>query len=183
MTAELIKDSNNFIYDPDMKYVGTIQGAKGMRGEMKVSLSTAHPSHLANLESIYLKIEDTESLLYTIDKAIWNGSKFTLKLHGVSDRNTAEALRGAKIMIPEEAAYKVGEDEYFVDDLVGMNVVDTSGTNLGKITEVLNYPAHDVYVVSKGDSEILIPAVHEYVQEVNMNTGTIMITSIEGLIN
>ncbi|MCH7886554.1 MAG: 16S rRNA processing protein RimM [Candidatus Marinimicrobia bacterium] len=183
MTAELIKDANNFSYDPDMKYVGSIQGAKGMKGEMKVSLTTAHPSHLVSLESIYLKIDDSESILYTIDKAEWNGSKFTLKLHGVDDRNTAEALRDAKIMIPEEAAYKVGEDEYFIEDLIGMNVVDKSGTNLGRITEVLNYPAHDVYVVSKGDNEILIPAVHEYVQEVNMNTGTVMITTIEDFNN
>lgn len=183
MMVALTRDTNNFIYDPDMKYVGSIQGAMGMKGAMKVSLSTAHPSHLVSLESIYLKIDDSESILYTIDKANWDGSKFTLKLHGVDDRNTAEALRGAKIMIPEEAAYKVGEDEYFIKDLVGMNVVDKSGTNLGRITEVLSYPAHDVYVVSKGDNEILIPAVREYVQEVNMNTGTIMITTIEGFNN
>ena len=183
MTAEVIKNSNNFIYDFDKKLVGTIQGAKGMEGEMKVSLVTAHPSHLAGLESVYLKIADFESILYTIDKAKWDASKFTLKLHGVDDRNTAEALRGAKILIPEEAAYKVGEDEYFIEDLIGMNVVDKSGANLGRVTEVLNYPAHDVYVVSNGDNEILIPAVHEYVQEVNMNTGTIMITTIEGFNN
>ena len=49
MTAEIIKGSENFIYDPDMKYVGSIQGAIGMKGSMKVSLSTAHPSHLVNL--------------------------------------------------------------------------------------------------------------------------------------
>ena len=183
MTAERIKDSDNFIYDSDMKFVGTIQGAKGMRGDMKVSLSTAHPSHLAALESVYLKISDFDSILYTIDQAKWDGSKFTFKLHGIDDRNTAEAMRGAKIMVPEEAAYKVGEDEYFIEDLVGMNVVDKSGTNLGRITDVLNYPAHDVYVVTNGDNEILIPAVHEYVQEVNMNTGTIMITTVEGLNN
>ena len=183
MTVGVIKDTNNFIYNPDMKYVGSIQGAIGMKGAMKVSLNTAHPSHLVNLESIYLKIDDSESILYTIDKAKWDGSKFTLKLHGIDDRNTAEALRGAKIMIPEEAAYKVGEDEYFIEDLVGMNVVDKSGTNLGRITEVRSYPANDVYVVSKGDTEILIPAVHEYVEEVNMNTGTVMITTIEGFNN
>ena len=183
MTVGVIKDTNNFIYNPDMKYVGSIQGAIGMKGSMKVSLSTAHPSHLVNLESIYLKIDDSESILYTIDNAKWDGSKFILKLHGIDDRNTAEALRGAKIMIPEEAAYKVGENEYFIEDLIGMNVVDKSGTNLGRITEVLSYPAHDVYVVSKGDKEILIPAVHEYVQEVNMNTGTVMITTIEGFNN
>ena len=183
MTVGVIKDTNNFIYNPDMKYVGSIQGAIGMKGAVKVSLNTAHPSHLVNLESIYLKIDDSESILYTIDKAKWDGSKFTLKLHGIDDRNTAEALRGAKIMIPEEAAYKVGEDEYFIEDLVGMNVVDKSGTNLGRITEVRSYPANDVYVVSKGDTEILIPAVHEYVEEVNMNTGTVMITTIEGFNN
>ncbi len=183
MTAEKLQDSENFVYDSNMKFVGTIQGAKGMRGELKVSLNTAHPTHLLSLESIYLNIADSKSILYTIDKAIWDGSKFTLKLHGIDDRNTAEALRGAKMMIPENAAYKVGEDEYFIEDLVGMNVVDTSGTNLGKIKEVLNFPAHDVYVISKDDNEILIPAVHEYIQEIDMHTGTIMITPIDGLIN
>ena len=183
MTAEKLYDSDDFIFDTDKKFVGTIQGAKGMGGELKVSLNTAHPTHLVSLESIYLNIAESESILYTIDNTKWDGSKFTIKLHGVDDRNTAEALRGARMMIPEDAAYKVGEDEYFIEDLVGMKVVDTTGTDLGKIKEVLNYPAHDVYVISKDDKDILIPAVHEYIQEVNMNTGTIKITLIDGLIN
>ena len=183
MTAEKLQNSEGFVYDSNMKYVGIIQGAKGMRGELKVSLITSHPTHLVSLESIYLNISDTKSILYTIDKTNWNGTKFSIKLHGVDDRNTAEALRGAKIMVPEDAAYKVSDDEYFVEDLIGMEVVDTNGKNLGQIKDVLNYPAHDVYVIAKNDKEILVPAVHEYIQEVDMNTGTIKITIIDGLIN
>jgi len=120
---------------------------------------------------------------YSLEKSTWKGTKLTFKLHGVNDRNTAEALRGAKLLVPEEAAYQPGEDEYFTEDLVGMEVVDTMGTILGNIKEVLNYPAHDVYVISGGKNEFLVPAVHEYIREVDVSTGRIMIAVIDGLID
>ena len=181
--GEKIDGMKNVDFSSEHRFVGSVQGAKGLKGELKIGLFTAHPAHLASLESIYLKIDDSPSTLYTIERATWKGSKLTIKLHGVDDRNTAEALRGANLLVPEEAAYHPGEDEYFAEDLVGMEVVDTKGTILGNIKEVLNYPAHDVYVISGGKNEFLVPAVHEYIREVDVSAGRIMIAVIDGLID
>ena len=165
----------------DFSFVGSIKGARGLKGELLVNLFTAHPNHLAGLESLYLKFDGLPKILYTVQKVKWDGLKFVLKLYGVDDRSKADSLKGAKIFIPESAAYQTDEDEYFIDDLIGMNVVDTAGTNLGTIRDVLIYPAHDIYVISDDKNEILVPAVQEYVREVNMNTGTVKISIIDGL--
>jgi len=167
--------------EDDFSFVGSIKGARGLKGDLLVKLFTAHPAHLAGLESLYLRFDGLPKILYTIQRVKWDGSKFILKLHGVDDRNEAESLKGAKILIPQSAAYQTEDNEYFIDELIGMNVVDTAGTKLGTIRDVLNYPAHDVYVISDDKNEILVPAVQEYVREVNLNTGTVMITIIDGL--
>lgn len=176
-----VSDKSNRNQEDDFSFVGSIKAARGLKGELLVNLFTAHPAHLAGLESLYLRFDGLPKILYTVQRTKWDGSKFILKLHNVDDRNKAESLKGAKIFIPEGAAYKTEEDEYFIDDLIGMNVVDTAGTKLGTIRDVLNYPAHDVYVISNDTKEILVPAVQEYVREVNLNTGTVMISIIDGL--
>lgn len=179
--SKIKSDKDKFDKEDDFNYVGSIGGARGLKGEILVNLFTAHPAHLAGLESLYLRFDGLPKILYTIQRAKWDGSKFILKLHDVDDRNKAESLKGAKLFIPESAAYQTEENEYFIDDLIGMNVVDTTGTKLGTIRDVLNYPAHDVYVISDDKKEILVPAVQEYVREVNLTTGTVMISIIDGL--
>lgn len=176
-----VSDKGDLNQKDDFSFVGSIKGARGLKGELLVNLFTAHPAHLAGLESLYLRFDGLPKILYTIQRTKWDGSKFILKLHNVDDRNKAESLKGAKIFIPESAAYQTEDDEYFVNDLIGMNVVDTAGTKLGTIREILNYPAHDIYVISDDTKEILVPAVQEYVREVNLNTGTVMISIIDGL--
>ena len=170
-------------FGDELHHVGRIQKAHGLKGEVQIHLLTAHPDHLSIVESVFVKVDESPATLYTVERSFWNGNKFIFKLNGIDDRNTAEAFRGADVLVTGDSAYLPDADEYFISELIGMDVVDTEGGQLGRITDVLSYPAHDIYVVKNKEKEIMVPAVHEYIKEVNVETGTVTITLIDGLVD
>lgn len=91
------------------------------------------------------------------------------------DRNAAEALDGCYIGAPREALPKPGKDEYYWGDLVGMGVINRQEENLGAVTGLLSTGAHDVLQVSSGDTELLIPFVAAFVDDVDEATRIIRV--------
>jgi 16S rRNA processing protein RimM len=76
---------------------------------------------------------------------------------------------------------KLPRGRYYVHDVVGLRVVDQQGTELGTLREVLKLPAHDVYVVARGEKEFMIPAVKEFVLEINPAERFVRVRLIEGM--
>ena len=77
----------------------------------------------------------------------------------ITDRNGAEALHGCSVMIKEAERAPLPEGEYYVDQLLGLDVVTDTGRSLGKLTDVLNTPAHDVYVTDDGAHDSRLPEI------------------------
>jgi len=90
-----------------------------------------------------------------------------LKLEGVDERNAAELLRGRYLCVDREHAVKLPEHTYFVDELIGMDVYDTSGQKLGKIVDVLQNGSVDVYEI-RGEQHIMVPALKRAIESVDV---------------
>ena len=105
-----------------------------------------------------------------------------LKLAGVDNRNDAEAMKNKDVFITEEDLDELPDDTFYIRDLIGLQAVDDSG-RIGIVKDVLQPSAQDVYVI-KTDSgrDILVPAVKEFVKEVNLEEGFIRLSLIEGMI-
>lgn len=108
-----------------------------------------------------------------------------LKLEGVSDRNAAEALRDADVFITEEDLKELPEDTYYIRDLIGMKVIDEGVYGeIGVLEDVIQNTAQDVYVVRMPSSEkVLIPAVKDFIKNIDMESGVITTTLIPGFID
>lgn len=108
-------------------------------------------------------------------------STVLLVLPGVEDMDAALALKGKPVFIRRTDAH-LPEGEYFDAELEGLTVLDDeNGEELGRLTRVLNYPAHKVYEV-RGKREYLIPAVQEvFIRGVDMETGTMRVRNMKGL--
>ncbi len=102
-------------------------------------------------------------------------------LDGIDTRNQAEALRGKLFEVPESDLPHLDEDQYFRFDIVGIEVVDESGTSLGKVQEVLETGANDVYIVRDDESELLIPAIDSVVREIDTGARRMVVDVIPGL--
>ena len=79
-----------------------------------------------------------------------------------------------------EDAIALSKDEYYVSDLIGLSVLSEKGEKLGMLSDVLKTAANDVYVV-KGEREILIPAVKEYVLSIDLEKGEMTVLFVEGM--
>lgn len=98
-----------------------------------------------------------------------------MKLVGVDDRASAEVYRGRYVEVGENAGRPAGEGRFYHHQLIGLDVVTASGRGLGRIEEVLERPANDVWVSRDGTVEHLIPATKDAVVSVDLDAGRIVV--------
>jgi 16S rRNA processing protein RimM len=106
-----------------------------------------------------------------------------LKLGGCDDRTAAELLRGMLVQVPAESAAPLESDEFYQFQIIGLAVETDTGQHLGKVVEVLETGANDVYVVRGPSGEVLLPAVDEVVREVDPASGRMVVHLLPGLVD
>ena len=161
---------------PEFIPVGQIVNAHGIRGEVKLNPAGFDPAFLAAFDTLYIGGKETK-----VKSARVHKSTVLLVLPGVEDMDAALALKGKPVFIRRTVAH-LPEGEYFDAELEGLTVLDDeNGEELGRLTRVLNYPAHKVYE-GRGKREYLIPAVREvFIRGVDMETGTMRVRNMKGL--
>lgn len=122
----------------NMKLIGTVLKAQGIKGKIKISCMADSPSVLSKLKQVYI-----DKICYDVEGVETSASSCFLQLVGVYDRNAAEELRGCSVFA-EEAQLVLPQDSYFIADMIGCVVNLTDGSNVGKISNVLQYGAADV---------------------------------------
>lgn len=158
--------------------VGKITNVHGLMGEVRVQPWADSPQFLCGFKTLYV---DKTHWPIQVERARVHKNMVILKLEGVTDVNGALAMRNAVLSIRREDA-GLPEGSFFLADLMGMEVREAdSGAVLGKIADVLTLPANNVYVVRGGEREIMIPAVDEFVTEVNLDGDYMRVRLMEGL--
>jgi len=164
--------------------IGTIVKPQGIRGELRVFPTTDDPARFSLLvgEEIILRDPKNVETSYKLLQARPHKGLVIIKLDCVNDRNMAETLVRSIITIPDEKAIPLEEGEYFVRDLIGLDVVTESGEHVGKLSKVLNTNANDVYVIdpAEGDS-FMIPAIKNVVLSVSLQDKTMIVRLMDGL--
>ena len=159
--------------------VGRINAPWGLRGHVKVTPLTSNPERLQP-EATLLVGGEPRRILEIVSPSGYPCIRFD----GCSDRDAAERLRGALIEIEEGELPDLGEGAYYVHDLVGLEVVTTSGERLGELVEVLRTGANDVYIVRRpGLRDVLLPAIADVVVEVDLLVRRMRIDPLPGLID
>ena len=165
----------------DFLKVGVITTTHGVRGEVKV-YPTTDAERFEELEYVLL---DTgrEQLRLTIDNVKYFKNLVILKFKEIGNINEIEKYKGKELWIPREEAQELEEDEYYIADLIGMEVVLEDGTSFGTLKDVLETGANDVYVIKTEDGkEVLIPAIGECILDVNPEENRMTIHLMKGLI-
>jgi len=154
---------------------GKIVNTFGVRGEVKIQPWADTPDFLTGFEHLYIDGAPVKVLSAKVHKGC-----VIAALEGVVDVEGSIKLKNKTVSIAREDV-QLEQGRHFIADLVGLRAIDsTTGGEIGTVTDVLTLPANNVYVV-KGAKEILIPAVPEFVREININEGYISFNLIEGL--
>ena len=158
--------------------VGRITSTHGVMGEMRVEPWADSPAYLCQFKTLYV---GKTHWPIRVERARVHKNMVILKLEGVTDVPGVMALRGEVLHVARADAH-LEDGQFFIADLIGLTVRDAdSGAELGKIKEVLTPPAGNVYAVSGGAREYLIPAVPEFVRSIDLDKNEMSVHLIEGL--
>ena len=158
--------------------LGVIVKPHGVRGELSVSIFLQDMPQMEEISLVYL---GPETQPRELQSARFHQGNLLLKVVGCDDRSTADAMRGMEVWIESADKGPLGRDEYYVHDLVGLNVVDEHGDHLGVLVEVIITGANDVYRVDCDQGEILLPAIKDVVREVHTAAGEMRVRLLPGM--
>ncbi|GAA0799346.1 ribosome maturation factor RimM [Faecalicatena orotica] len=161
--------------------VGIISSTHGIRGEVKVFPTTDDPARFKVLKNVIL---DTgkEQIPMEIQGVKFFKQFVIVKFKGIDNINDIEKYKGKSLLVTRENASPLEEDEYYIADLIGMTVFTEDG-EFGVLKDVIETGANEVYVVdSKEHGEVLIPAIHDCILDVNVEEQTMKVHLLDGLI-
>ncbi len=149
----------------DWMIVGEIAGPFGLHGEIKVEPLTDYPERFDHLETVYL---GTTHRPYTVLRSRFHKSHVLLTLEGVETPEQIDMLRREDVQIPREEAVELPEGHYFLEDIIGAEVVTSVGHPVGRITDIIRTGGNDVYVVNEGPAAVLVPVVKDAVTSLDV---------------
>ena len=158
--------------------IGRILAPWGVRGQLKVEVTTDFPERFSPGSEVF--IDQKQVHITAVD---WSKGRAILKLDSIDTVEEADKLRGKLMEIHHSQLQTLQEGLYYHFELVGLNVLTTSGEPVGKITDVLPTAGNDIYVVKGKRGEILIPAVEDIVQSVDIRSRSVIIEPIKGLLD
>lgn len=163
--------------------VGVVTTTHGVRGEVKVFPTTDDMHRFESLKNVILDLGKEQRSL-EIEQVKFFKNMVILKFKGLDNMNDVEAFRQKDLLITREQAVKLGPDENFIADLIGLSVVTDEGTILGTLEDVLQTGANDVYCVKTGEGkELLLPAIKECVLNVDLEKQEILVHILDGLLD
>lgn len=144
-----------------------------MRGEFKLRLQTDDPEHLLTLKRVYLGEEKTPR---TVLGARLHAGNALFRLQGISTPETVERLRGTPLRIRGADARPLAANEYFLYQVIGLEVFDEAGNRLGRVSDLIETGANDVLVVTDdAGQDTLYPSHPDVVLTLNPATGRVVV--------
>jgi len=163
--------------------VGAITSTHGIRGEVKVFPTTDDAKRFKRLKDVILNT-GKEKITLEIEGVKFFKQFVILKFKGIDNINDVEKYKGKNLYVTRNNAVRLRKDEYFVADLIGLEVWKEDGLRLGTLTDVLSTGANDVYEVQMEDGKkVLLPAIKECILEVDIEGGRMTIHLMDGLLD
>ncbi len=167
----------------DLIELGVVQDAQGLQGQIKVRPHSSDPVALLSSKELWLSLiprrnagvavslEQASLTPYKVRQAKMHSGAVVIALEGITDRDQAEALKGARILVARDVFPKAGSDSYYWVDLIGCKVINVQGESLGEVIDVNDNGAHGIIVTGDAQTKSiqqLIPFVKEVVQSVDL---------------
>jgi 16S rRNA processing protein RimM len=167
----------------EMLRVGVISSTHGVRGEVKVFPTTDDVNRFKKLKTVILDLGREQKTL-NIESVKFFKNMVILKFKEFNDINEIEKYKGKDLLIHREQAVKLGPDENFIVDLIGLKVVTDEGKEFGTVTDVLQTGANDVYVIQTPEGkEYLFPAIKQCILDVDLDAQVMTVHIMEGLLD
>lgn len=164
--------------------VGVITSSHGVRGEVKVFPTTDDAARFKDLKQVLI---DTgkEHIPAEIEGVKFFKNMVILKFRGYDNINDILQFKSKDLLVSRSQAVQLEEDEYYIGDLIGLQVVTDQGELLGVLKDVLETGANDVYLVQRpeGSKDLMLPAIKDCILDVDLEAGEMKVHLLEGLLD
>jgi 16S rRNA processing protein RimM len=162
--------------------IGKIVAPFGIRGELKVLPLSDIPDRFLSLKSVYVGPSHQKQRITGVRP--YKGEMVLLKLEGLNDATLAETLRGRDLCIPIDELAELPPDSYYQHDILGLQVRLLDDREIGEIVEIIDAGPNDVYAIKVKDGrQFLIPAVKEFIKQIDLIRHVMYIDPIKGLLD
>lgn len=172
---------NQNSYDT-LLFVGKVIRPHGSRGLLRTWIYAGDKASFFDSGTVFLRPVSGQAGRFTISSVKPHKNIFLMKLAELNSREEAEEQRNAEILV-EKKGLSCEEDEYFWHELLHLKVWLDSGRFLGEISQIIPTGGNDIYVVTLGDKECLIPATHEVIKKIDLKNGKMVVSEMEGLLD
>ena len=155
--------------------VGKIVNTQGLKGEVRVYPFTDDINRFDELDVFYL--DKDFNTKWNVERVRYKGNLVIMKIKDIDSIEKAERLRDKFIYVSREDGRELEEEEYFIADMIGLDVFTVDGEKVGVLKEVLQY------VVKGEEKEYLIPAIMKFVPTIDMNERKMIIDPIKGMLD
>ncbi|WP_022662290.1 ribosome maturation factor RimM [Paucidesulfovibrio longus] len=169
--------------DRELVLVGKVIKPHGIRGEICVESYADSPALFFGLDAVLLGTGRGKPTRFEIRAVREHKDRLLLTFAGVADRNRAEELRGRDVYVREGELPELDDDEYYLRDLLGMDVLLEDGSRLGVLENFLETSGQIVWSIRHDSGkEILLPAVREFLVDLDEDAGVVTVAPPEGLV-
>lgn len=164
--------------------VGKILNFHGIQGEAKIGFSKNQQDFLKTLKSVFIK-SDSEYTKLEVTSVRFNKTFALIKFQGINSINDLMPYKGCLIFVEETTIREnLEDDEFLIDELTGLDVIDTDNNTIGIVVGVSNNGVNDLISIKSKTKKIsLVPFVKELVPKVDIKNKKITVNNIEGLID
>ncbi|MCI8514720.1 MAG: 16S rRNA processing protein RimM [Lachnospiraceae bacterium] len=167
----------------DFLRVGVITTTHGIKGEVKVFPTTEDPARFRELKEIWVQTAKGKEKK-RIEQVRYFKQFVILKLEGISDIDRALLYKSCDLFVDREHAIPLEEDEYYISDIIGLEVISDEDEKLGVVKDVIQTGANDVYeVLRENGKTVLLPAIRSCILGVDVAKGEMRVHLMEGLLD
>ena len=164
--------------------IARIVKARGIRGELACDMETDFPERFDSLEQVTVWMADGTRLALTVEDHWFHKGRVILKFEGYDTMTAAQGLVGGRLVRAEADALELEEDEFYVYEVVGLQVVTAEGQQLGTVISLLRTGGTDLLVIEGEDGrEHLIPFADDICTEVDREAKRITVNPPQGLLD
>ena len=162
--------------------MGRLLKPRGLKGELRAAIFNEHSLALKVGTEIWLKKEE-EYFSRKIETIKMAGEKSCIRLSGCNTLEDAAKVQGSGFFLPRDEFDSIGENEHYLVDMIGSQVMDENQKLLGSVTDVLTMPAQNIIMVETEGNEILIPYVDAHIVLFEKKKKNLIVKDVAGLIN
>jgi 16S rRNA processing protein RimM len=162
--------------------IGQIVATHGLRGDVKVRLNSGDPEVLMAVDQVTLRLPAGGLLDLDIVRKIKHKGQVLLRFKDHESINEAELFIRSQVLVTEDELPELKDGELYWRQLQGLKVVDQVHGDIGVLNNIYSTAAHDTYVVEGCFGEVLIPAVKQFILDINLDVGVVSVSLPEGLV-